>query len=349
MSDTFDWRIIDRELAGEASSEDDAALRRWLAEDPRHAELLRALRSAAEPNAGKASDHWNVDAAWARLSTRVDGIRSPRPIGLRPAHAAERAPASRSLRQRIAVVTTTLAAASLVALLWQSSTTPESHRVARVGRREVVAANGQQTRVTLHDGTRVVLNAGSRLRYSPMLGSTPRDVELEGEGYFDVVHDASRPFRVHARGNVAEDIGTRFVVRAYRDSRNVEVVVEEGRVSLKRDRVAASPAMLDAGQLGRVELDGSVTVVDSADVERWLSWTHGVLVLDGLSLAEAAVEIGRRFDAHVVVEDPALAQRRVSARFRSEPLRQVLDALTTAMGAQWARDGNRIVISRAER
>ena len=349
MSDTFDWHIIDRVLAGEASAEDDAALRQWLAEDPRHAELLRALRAAAEPNAGRASDNWNVDAAWSRLSSRVDGIRSPRPVALRPAQSEARSPVRRSLRRRFAVVAASLAAASVVALLWRFSPVPEARQATRMPMREVVAANGQQMRVTLHDGTRVVLNAGSRLRYAPTLGSSARDVELEGEAYFDVVHDASRPFRVHARGNVAEDIGTRFVVRAYRESKNVEVVVEEGRVSLKHERVGTPPAMLDAGQLGRVELDGSVTVVDSADVERWVSWTHGALVLDGLSLAEAAVEIGRRFDAHVVIQDPDLAQRRVSARFRNEPLHNVLDALTIAVGARWTRDGNQLIISTAER
>src|SRR3982751_821192 len=101
----------------------------------------------------------------------------------------------------------------------------ESRRAPR--RHDVVAAVAQQTRVTLGDGTRVVLNAGSRLSYADDFGRGTRDVVLDGEGYFDVVHDASRPFRVLARGSVAQDVGTRFVVRAYPEQRAVDVVVTD--------------------------------------------------------------------------------------------------------------------------
>jgi transmembrane sensor len=98
-----------------------------------------------------------------------------------------------------------------------------------------------------------------------------------------------------------------------------------------------------------VEDDWSVTVANEADMERWLSWTHGVLVLDGMTLGEAVTEIGRRFDARIVLRDSALARRHVSARFRNESLASVLDALTLAIGARWTRDGQRVVITSAQR
>jgi transmembrane sensor len=346
MSDTFDWRIIDRQLAGEASSADLIALRRWLAENPRHAELLGALREAAQSNRDAATEHWNVEAAWLRVAPHRRGDRA-NALELRSVGRPERSAPARDRRWYAWGAVGLAAAAALAALLARPFNSDSLLRLPSA-MQEIVAANGQQTQVTLHDGTRVVLNAGSKLRYAAAdPGRGARDVELDGEAYFDVVHDDSRPFRVHARGSVAEDLGTRFVVRAYKDSRHVEVLVEQGRVSLRRERAVAPAGELGPGQLGRVEDDWSVTVTGDADVERWLSWTHGVLVLDGMTLAEAATEIGRRYDARIVVADPALARRRVSARFHDESLASVLDALTLAVGARWSRDGQRLVVTSA--
>jgi transmembrane sensor len=211
-----------------------------------------------------------------------------------------------------------------------------------------VAAPAQQTRVTLGDGTNVVLNAGSRLRYTDDFGRGTRDVELDGEGYFDVVHDEMRPFRVHARGTIAEDVGTRFVVRAYPEQSAVDVVVTHGSVVLRRERASTPPTLLVAGQRGRIGLDGGVTLVTDEDVERWLEWTRGGIVLEGVTLGQAVVELGRRFDVRIEVADDDLARRTVSARFHDEPLPRVLDALGAALGSRWTRAGDRIVIARAE-
>jgi len=344
MSLQIDWRIIDRHLAGDATPADDAALARWLTADPRHAELLNELRAAASE--GTDAARWNVDAAWSALRQRTESSRPTRAIPLRARDAAQpRRVASRVARNVTGIAAACAAAVALV-VVWGSkqdrhspTTRGESH--------EIVAANGQQTRATLRDGSRVVLNAGSRLRYDDSFGTTSRDVDLVGEGYFEVVHDSTRPFRVHARDGVAEDLGTRFVVRAYAEVPHIEVVVAEGRVALSHDTPDAPRSSLTPGQLGRVESDGSVTVQSDADLDDWTGWTRGALSLDGLSLGDAALEISRRFDVHVVVPESALAQRRVSARFHDESLSQVLDALDAALGARWTRDGQTITIRSA--
>ena len=345
MPEPFDWRIIDRHLAGESSPDDDLALARWLADDPGHAQLLDHLRTLAASDDSRARETWNVDAAWSRLSGRMADERPTSHLSL----ASERAvPATRRTSWRAAsAVAVTIVAASLVVVVWRTSITPVAHPAGGAVR-EVAASRAQQTHVTLSDGTRVVLNAGSRLRYASDFGRTSRDVELEGEGYFEVVHDGAHPFRVRAHGNVAEDLGTRFAVRAYADGSPTQVVVAQGRVSLAREGTApARGQLLEPGELGRVEPDGRVTVVRDVDVERWVSWARGALVLDGLSLAEAATEIGRRYDVRIVVPDSALARRRVSARFHDASLTTVLDAVSLALGARWSGDGITIVIRTA--
>jgi transmembrane sensor len=240
-----------------------------------------------------------------------------------------------------------IAAAGVVAVVLQRGAMRPDERRAPT-RHEVVAAVAQQTRVTLGDGTEVVLNSGSRLRYGDEFGRGTRDVELDGEAYFDVVHDESRPFRVHARGSVAQDVGTRFVVRAYPEQRAVDVVVTHGSVSLRREGTSVAPALLVAGHHGRVDASGDVTVATETDPDRWTEWTRGGIVLEGMTLGDAALELGRRFGVRVDIRGHDLAQRRVSARFHEEPLPRVLDALAVALGARWTRDGDRVVIARGE-
>jgi transmembrane sensor len=344
MSDSIDWRIIDRHIAGESTPAEDEQLRRWLTEDPRHPSLLAGLRTAGR--ATGESPAWNADAAWSKVMNRIADASAAHPLVLHP----RREETDRVRRRGLRAVGATLgvlAAALLVGVLWRPQNASYMPMTS-AAMSEVSSAGGQQTRVTLHDGTRVVLNAGSRLRYAADFGRVTRDVQLDGEGYFEVVHDQAHPFRVHARNGIAEDIGTRFVVRAYPELPQLTVIVAEGRVALWQASATGSGTVLGAGQLGRIESNGAVTVVSDVDVEPWMSWTQGALVLDGVSLADAATEIGRRFDVHVVIATPALARKHVSARFRDEQLPAVLDAITMAIGARWTRDGQTIQIMRTE-
>ena len=347
MSDTFDWRILDRHLAGDASPDDERALSAWLAADPRNAEIVNAARAAARATDGRAESSWDVDRAWSRMAARMHESNDSSVVPLHPRKSS--GPwTGWSRTPLVASIVGVLAAAAVLVVVLQrpAARTPTAVIASRT--HEVLAAPAQQTRVTLGDGTRVVLNAGSRLRYTDDFGRGARDVELDGEAYFDVVHDETRPFRVHARGSIAEDVGTRFVVRAYPELTTVDVVVTQGSVVLRRERASTAPTLLVAGQRGRVAQDGAITLVNDPDVERWLEWTRGGIVLEGVTLGEAAVELGRRFAVRIDVTGDDLARRRVSARFHDEPLPRVLDALGAALGTRWTRVGDRIVIGRSE-
>jgi transmembrane sensor len=216
---------------------------------------------------------------------------------------------------------------------------------------------GGRLAVDLPDGTRVLLHAGSRLRYPPTLGAAgaARDVWLDGEGYFEVRHDAARPFRVHARDALAEDLGTRFVVRAYPELATVDVAVAEGVVALRRQPPAGSrrptgdSAVIRAGQRGTLPVTGGAPTVEPAgDLTRFIGWTAGTLALDGGTLAEALPRFERWYDVNVVLADRRLASRQVVARFRNEPLAQAIDELAIALGARVSRSGRTVTFSGKE-
>ena len=332
LPDPLEPDLIDRYLAGDVSADEVARIDAHRATHPHWAATVDALRDAvAQP----ASARWDDDAAWARLRSRI--AQSPGSPAIRPHD-------RRSWPRWVA------AAAVLIAL---GAGTYVTLGPRREGPRdvafanEIVTPNGARQTITLGDGSRVTLNAGSRLRWAADFGARTRDVHLDGEAYFAVTHDATRPFRVHARGAVAHDLGTRFTVRAYDELAQIEVVVAEGAVSLRHDRADADSAILATGQLGRLGQSGRPTVESNVAVDRWTAWTNGSLVLEGLTVAEALPQLERWYDATIIVADPRLAARRVSARFHDETLPQMLDALTLALGAKWQQSGRTITLTPA--
>lgn len=348
MSEPLDPRIIDRYLAGEASPSDLDALRLHRERDPAWATAIEALRSthASNGQAGTADAPraWDTGAAWSRLESRI-GVANRSDV---------RSIGRAATTTRVLPARYWLMAAGLVlvvgALAWRMFAPPTSDDATTVAMREVVTPNGARHTFTLDDGSRVTLNAGSRLRWAQDFGARTRDVHLDGEAYFVVTHDPARPFRVHARGGVAHDLGTRFTVRAYPERPQIEVAVAEGAVSLRRDTVSATDsAIVRAGQLGRLSESGVPVVELDVAMDRWIAWTAGSLVLDGLTLAEAVPQIERWYDATITIADPQLAARRVSARFTHETLPQMLDALTLALGARWQQAGRSITLTSADR
>jgi transmembrane sensor len=255
---------------------------------------------------------FNVDAAWSRFEAAND-LTDVRPLrrGRRP-------------------IIWSIAAAAIIAVVglgvWRSSRMVEQ-----------VAANGERRTIQLGDGSSVTLNGGSRLRYNPR----QRDVFLEGEAFFDVRHDATRPLRVHARQGVIEDVGTRFNVRAY--SATIEVAVAEGSVTLAGDETSASPLALAAGQAAVLDSTGTPRRLEQS-IDRFVGWTAGDLVLENVTLRDAALELERTYGGHVVVRDSALARRTVSARLHRETIQRALDAIVIALGAAYDQHDSTFVI-----
>lgn len=302
------YLLLERYLAGQASAAEADAVHAWLAQDPEHVQVLEDLRLIRRVAAERPPES-SVDAAWEKAVEELDLHGRTAPIGVGGAvvcRMPRRSPAPpptlvdpRPRRSfftpaRVAAAVATVTIGGL--LLWQArhpmGGTPEE-LVWRAD--DYVTQPAQRSDVTLRDGTQINLAPDSRLRVATDFGASRRDLYLEGEAYFDVVHDADRPFRVHTHGSVAEDLGTAFLVRAYPEQPATEVVVTEGRVALQRANAAASgradrpPVLLVVGDLGRFDSKGQATVEHGIDIDRYLAWTEGILAFDDTPLHEVVV------------------------------------------------------------
>jgi len=328
VNEPIDWTLLDRYLAGEASPEAAARVERWLAAAPERRAILRALRG---PGADAAGDG-RTDQAWESLSARI-AAAGPAPLR-RPAPAwagRRRAPLLRA-----AAVAAVLAGGAGV---WRLAAPPPEPMVA------VATPAGATRSLQLDDGTRITLGAASRLEHPRRFRGSAREVVLDGEAFFEVAHDARRPFTVRSGGALTRVLGTRFDVRGY-GGEPVRVVVESGRVRLRSAAAGADTGVvLVRGDLGLAAPGRAAARQQGVDPARYAGWREGRLDFDRAELAEVARELERWYGVRVRVADPALARRHLTLTLARAPLDEVLGAITLSLGARWSRTGNTILIS----
>lgn len=192
-----------------------------------------------------------------------------------------------------------------------------------------VTALGGHKIITFTDGTRVELNTDTVLRVSK--NPAERKAWLEkGEAYFDVVHDASRPFIVVANGRRVTDLGTKFIVR--QDIDHLSVAVVEGLVEVAA-KDSQSQSLLKPGDVFKAtDKTQAVSHKPLKSLIASLSWQYGKLTFDNTTLAEAIAEFNRYNASKLVISDPKIADLTIAGSFQSRNLETFTHAVRDVFG-----------------
>lgn len=194
---------------------------------------------------------------------------------------------------------------------------------------EVEAPLGAQTRLRLPDGTLVVLNAGSRLVYPQDFGVDNREVELSGEGYFEVERNEKLPFHVQTSSLSVKVLGTKFNFRDYPNDEKAVVSLLEGKVALdNRLHAEAEMILLPDEQVTLNKVEGHMRK-ETKEVKNILEWTSGRLFFDEMPLPEVVKILERSYDVHITFATDSLRDFRFYGNFsRSEQgIKDILQAL----------------------
>ena len=204
-------------------------------------------------------------------------------------------------------------------------------------------AIGEVSRVPLADGSGMVLNADSRARVA--LHDHERRVRLtQGEAWFQVAKDPTRPFVVEAGRVRVRAVGTAFSVRRLGDG--AEVMVSEGIVEAWLVGAEQTRARLVAGQRARV-LEGRPILVEASAVtavERKLAWRSKQIELDGETLGEAVAEFNRFNRRQIVLADSRLAARRLYGVFHADDPESFARSVALSFGVDVGFEPERITI-----
>ncbi|MBE9585823.1 FecR domain-containing protein [Mucilaginibacter sp. JRF] len=183
--------------------------------------------------------------------------------------------------------------------------------------------------VTLADGTRVTLNANSELRYPENFNGDKREVYLTGEAYFQVFHNADKPFVIHSGNLLTHVLGTTFTVSAYPKSVSpLNVTVLTGKVAVKHEQANAL-AVLTRGQSATMRQGKSAFELDTLkNPEDAIAWIDDKLIFENANMKEVASVLSNKYGVTINIADDQLAAQHITAIFQGQTLSGILKAVT---------------------
>jgi len=193
--------------------------------------------------------------------------------------------------------------------------------------------------MVLADGTRVWLNAGSSLTYPVSFIGNERKVSVLGESYFEVAHDASKPFIVNNGVMDIQVLGTHFNVNAFRDDGNtIKVTLLQGSVKINN---GSTSGILKPGQQAVVAK--GIKVVNNVDIDLVMSWKNGYFQFDNASLENVLKEVSRWYDVDVVYEGKNQPRQFVGEIQRDLSLSEMLKILAKN-NVHYRIEGRRLIV-----
>lgn len=246
----------------------------------------------------------------------------------------------RSFRRIVGVASVILVIAGLSFAFYQQLYRKTSKEIPVV-MQTAVAARGRVLQLSLGDGTEIWLNSGSKLTYPKAFSGKTRGVTLEGEAYFQVAHDASRPFSIRTGKLITKVLGTSFNIKAYPEDRNIRVAVLTGKVRVSMptakgmDSVALTPHELVTFNKAKQ----TIRVGDVANTAHLISWREGRLHYDGVPLRVVIADLQRKYDVEIHAT-AALGSRGITADFRDESIKKVMIVLSEMTGSKLVKTEN---------
>lgn len=199
---------------------------------------------------------------------------------------------------------------------------------------EIHVPNGEKTELTLADGSKVWLNAGTNFRVPTNFDEYHREVSLSGEAFFEV-KKGTAPFTVNSEYGVIQVLGTSFNVRAY-DNLPFKTTLTEGKIqfSNRLDKKVLFPGQ----QLVLSKEDG--WIIKQINPEIASSWKNGVLAFENEPLGDLAKRLERHFDI-VIVLDQDIASIRFTGQVFDESLDEVMEYIHKTKPIKYAYDKTR--------
>jgi transmembrane sensor len=204
--------------------------------------------------------------------------------------------------------------------------------------------------ITLSDGTRVWLNAESSLKYPVAFSGKERSVEIIGEAYFEVKHDAAKAFRVKTKNSLIEDIGTAFNVNAYADEETEKTTLIQGAVEVftatgKSTAIGNAGLMrLSPGQQALVEAAaGEITLAKSVDLDAVIAWKNNNFEFAGEDIQGVMRQLSRWYDIDATYEGKIPAGHFSGIVSRGSNISQVLKIMEAA-DIKFRIEGKKLIV-----
>lgn len=207
--------------------------------------------------------------------------------------------------------------------------------------------DGKRLKVTLPDGSTVVLAGGSSLKYPDALEGSKREVVLNGEAFFDVVHNEQLPFLVKSGRITTVVLGTSFNVKAYAADGRITVTVSTGRVGIMSNRNGRNALVkyLTPNQQISINTGNGLFTSGRADAAAATGWITNKLVFYNTTYRDIARSMEHQYGVKVNFTDAAVGDMRLTAQLNNMTLKQSMETLSLLSGLGYTQNGNQIYIA----
>lgn len=207
---------------------------------------------------------------------------------------------------------------------------------------------GQKSVLFLSDGTKVWLNAASRISYvKDFSGRHTRDVYLEGEAFFDVAHNAKKPFIVHTSSIRIKVLGTSFNVKCYADENTIETTLVRGKVRIEQSDTKGNRIKgveLRPNQQAVFDKESKVININQVVAHKSGAWKQDRLVFDEESIDNVILQLEKWFKVKIHVANKGNLDCRMTATIEKESLEEVLKLMETTNPIHYTVEGDDVFI-----
>jgi transmembrane sensor len=343
------WLLIDKYLKGLLTNRDQEDLEVWLKSEPENPLFLKELEADFQNGFSFPGDFISdKPTTWQKIVSRIN--------------VPDQSVFSRKLVYRAV-------AAVLIPLLlvgfgagWylQKKVQYSSDSSAYT---TIISPRGQRTQVVLPDNSKVWLNSNTTIKYPSNFNQKDRKIFIDGEAYFDVTHDQSKPFIVNTSSFNIKVYGTTFNVSAYKEDNLIETTLVKGKISItglnikgkkareiillpnesfkyfKNEQIAESKMKNEMKHLATSGITKTTPVVadlpaipkamiiQHVNVEPIIGWKEGKLYFDNETFENLAIKFELRYDVKIHFEDSRVGNLKYTGVFEKENINQALDAL----------------------
>ena len=203
---------------------------------------------------------------------------------------------------------------------------------------------GQKSTIHLGDGSQVVLNSASTIKYPRKFATQDRVIFLAGEAFFKVAKDSLRPFSVTVNDTRVTALGTSFNIRSFKDEKKTCIALVTGKVEVKRpDKGAEQLFYLQPGEGVEYLNEGGVLTKIAIDPEETVAWKNGILHFNEEPVRQVIRELERWYDVQILLS-PAI-KGNFTGRFQNQTLKAVLEGLSYSFSLTYSINGKSVKLN----
>ncbi len=328
---SVDYELLARFFSGETAPDEQARIKEWIRESPENEHEFHQLRTVWLDTGNIRSTSTkltiDIDAAWKSLDQKSQFTRPKK--------------ASSYKWLRIAAIGLVLIGSVwLVNNLMQNDPQEKAKSDQTEVKAEMLAETGPSS-VSLSDGSQVDLNEGSTLSFPKSFSGDERLVELEGQAFFDIARDTTKPFIITTEGGNVQVLGTSFMVSAWPNEDEVVVTVRTGKVKLYKEK---AEVFLTKGMTGVIsKSEGTVSIGHAAPDESY--WQNRTLRFESTQIKDVVATLNKVFKANISVENEALNACTLTAEFKDETLENILLIIESTFDFKVKRRKHNIIIN----